>query len=635
MKKIVFVLGLVMALSLVGVASAATVSTADIIAALKADPTLLSQIQAALTGTPAATTGSVPSDITKDLSLGSKGEQVESLQQYLIDEGLLEIDAPTGYFGAKTKAAVIQWQKDNDVSPTAGYFGAKSRAKLAELEATAPATVTTPAGTASGTPAVVGMDGADGSINIGVSSIAPTTQTLKKGDTKDIYAIRFSATGGKVNVNRLDVHFSLYPWLVFNTVTLRDASGTVLATKALTSAADVTTVTDGSEYYVRFENLPVVVTPGADTNLVVSVSVPANNSFVGTTGYTSTNVTVPAGAIRTVNGKGIYDSAGLTQTNVVTLSSTGNTSDLSISLAPNSPLNNQVYIPAAGGADTPAVPLAVYRVRSTNQQTTLTTLTFTVNTDTAFGANLSGALKNFQLIDGANKYYGTLSATTQGLVTFTMTNGGIVINQDTNKDLTFAADVVATSTSYAASSTMNISTIVARDLNYNTPTYGGAALTTITSGVVGSNQTFTSSAMTFTGGPTGSPVLNPNGQNASVKATQNYTLNLSNIGSLPLYVSTDAGLMFGTTTSPATNASSSVAILVAPMAMAGDTSLGYMIPAGGSRAFSETNIIGKSSNASAKDVINVTSINYSTAPAGAYSLQITNNLTPLSSAVVW
>jgi len=71
--------------------------------------------------------------ITRNLTLGSTGPEVTTLQQYLIDEGFLNSDGPTGYFGKMTKAAVQAWQKDHNVLPNNGFFGVISRAVLNAL----------------------------------------------------------------------------------------------------------------------------------------------------------------------------------------------------------------------------------------------------------------------------------------------------------------------------------------------------------------------------------------------------------------------------------------------------------------------------------------------------------------------
>ncbi len=63
--------------------------------------------------------------IESNLGVGSRGEEVHCLQNYLITEGLLTSSA-TGYYGDMTKAAVVEWQRKQNI-PTTGYFGPLSR----------------------------------------------------------------------------------------------------------------------------------------------------------------------------------------------------------------------------------------------------------------------------------------------------------------------------------------------------------------------------------------------------------------------------------------------------------------------------------------------------------------------------
>ncbi|MFZ6022438.1 MAG: peptidoglycan-binding protein, partial [Patescibacteria group bacterium] len=105
----------------------AQVSVADLLAQIQALQAQLMQLQ----GTSSTTTGSTSSyTFTKNLTIGSTGDDVKQLQSILIAGGYLKIATPTTWFGPMTKAALIEWQKANGVSPTSGYFGPLSRAKI-------------------------------------------------------------------------------------------------------------------------------------------------------------------------------------------------------------------------------------------------------------------------------------------------------------------------------------------------------------------------------------------------------------------------------------------------------------------------------------------------------------------------
>ncbi|MEK7520919.1 MAG: peptidoglycan-binding protein, partial [Patescibacteria group bacterium] len=130
---------------LVPVASAQTVADLQAqIAALLAQITAL-QSQLGTMG------GGATYNFTKDLTLGSKGDDVTALQSFLESKGHLVMPqgVAKGYFGNLTKAALAKYQAAAGISPAVGYFGPKTRANVNALAAapTTPTTPTVPAGT--------------------------------------------------------------------------------------------------------------------------------------------------------------------------------------------------------------------------------------------------------------------------------------------------------------------------------------------------------------------------------------------------------------------------------------------------------------------------------------------------------
>lgn len=69
----------------------------------------------------AATKPYEPALLSKQMGLGSKGERVMVLQNFLVSKGYLS-GLVDGKFGPKTKAAVVAYQKANKISPT-GFVG--------------------------------------------------------------------------------------------------------------------------------------------------------------------------------------------------------------------------------------------------------------------------------------------------------------------------------------------------------------------------------------------------------------------------------------------------------------------------------------------------------------------------------
>lgn len=71
---------------------------------------------------------------TKDLRLGTTGEDVRALQQFLNANGYVVSDSGVGsagnetdYFGRLTQQALVKYQKDKGINPSVGYFGPITR----------------------------------------------------------------------------------------------------------------------------------------------------------------------------------------------------------------------------------------------------------------------------------------------------------------------------------------------------------------------------------------------------------------------------------------------------------------------------------------------------------------------------
>ena len=544
--------------------------------------------------TTTTTTTTAPS-FTRNLRIGSRGSDVTALQTILASKGYLMV-SPTGYFGTLTKRALAAWQAAAGISPAVGYFGAISRAYVASNGSTVVTTTGSVPGCPTGamfnymtgaacsqttvvttTGGTFTPDGTDGSITLSYVSYAPASQTLKKGDTKKpIISVKLQAVNGKTAVTRMDVHFSERPWLDFGSLNLTDASGNILATKTLTGASDVTEVTVGQDYLVRFDSInPIIVTPGSDTIVAVAANVLAASDKI--TGQT-VKVFIPTGSIRTINGKNYTDSVGLsagaqggdsTNGNMVLLSANGSKGAIYSRIDPTSATTKRIIVTQASQV-TSGVTLGVFGLKSQNQNSTINGLTFNLNTN---GTDAAHIYSNLRIQMGGLTYGSNALGTTT-----TFTNLNIPLTQDAWVPATLLADIQTGVNGPIGSSTLVASGIIGVDSNYN-----AVDNTTAT------NQTSTDNAYSTSGisvtAPTATLGACTGATNSSrnTSCTMSMSFTVTNVGNADIFISKTPSIALATSSSPAT--ASTTLQLISIAAGTGDTTLAYDVASGATRTF--------------------------------------------------
>lgn len=287
------------------IASAAT--TAELEAQIAALLASIQALQSQLNTAKGTTSSSYT--FTKDLTLGSKGDDVTALQQTLIDGGYLKVAAPTGYFGSLTKSATAAWQKAQGVSGT-GYFGPKSRAAYAAMApSTGIGTGTTGTGT-TGTGTVT-----PSGFVITLASNNPAGATLPKG-ASGIAVLKFTVSG----TGTLDT-------LTFKRVGI-GATGDFLSSGSFLYEGD-TRLTSGktinsTTHEIQFASLGLAVAGTRTFSLVMSIASGATASnmsafnLTGATGTPTPTKGTVAGNSFTIGGQavgGVEIAGGATPTN--------------------------------------------------------------------------------------------------------------------------------------------------------------------------------------------------------------------------------------------------------------------------------------------------------------------------------
>ncbi len=546
---------------------------------------------------------------SRNLTVGSRGTDVTSLQTLLAAKGFLMVE-PTGYFGSLTKAALSAWQSSVGISPASGYFGPITRAYVATAGgvSTVPGTTvpgcsagalfssTTGAPCSSTTPSTGGtLDNTDGSLTAAASTAVSSTVTIKKGETKDLIAEQFTATAGKVSINRFDVQFSERPWLTFNKFQLVDTqTGVVVATKNVSGASDFTEITAGTSYLLRFEGLNYVVTPGGNQTLkVVGTLQSASDKITGQT----VTVTLPTTGVRFTNGKGFTDSVGPASalTSSVTLSSSGSAGTISARIGSG---NSARSVQTASTTQTNNVTLMTFDLKSESQASTINSLNINLGVGGTQAQNT--VFKNVRLVSGGTTINAATIATTTQFNGFSLSLPvdqwvGFSVVADVAAQNTFTAGTVA-STSLVASST-NPSGI---DSNYNTLSVNSTTVT-------GANVTLTNSAATITNMSASQALVN-NGTSASTKSLVTFKFDFNNTSSNVLYLPKDSYYAIATSTSPTTATTTASSTVTVSGDTSADTTQYWAVQANSSRTFTYQVLVSNTGNAAANVVTSITAI---------------------------
>lgn len=72
---------------------------------------------------------SISPTYSRNMTIGSRGDDVRSLQSFLVQKGFLGANLTTGYFGQLTRSAVREYQRNAGL-PATGFFGPLTRAHV-------------------------------------------------------------------------------------------------------------------------------------------------------------------------------------------------------------------------------------------------------------------------------------------------------------------------------------------------------------------------------------------------------------------------------------------------------------------------------------------------------------------------
>jgi hypothetical protein len=538
----------------------------------------------------AAQGGSMMTSMTfsRNLHMGSKGADVTALQTFLIGKGFSIPAGATGYFGGQTKAALAAYQSAKGITPAVGYFGPLTMASVNSQgganTTTTTTTTTTVAGCAAGamfssttgqscgtttttTGGSVVLQGAGGSVSnfqtIGASSI-----TMGASGSQQVNGFSFTATGSDLNIGRIyyDVvntntastnSGSVRPWVVFQTATLKDGSGNVVATVDATNQANwsqdgTATVSPFNQIYrLSFENINKVVKMNMNQQYYLTLSTQSAIATGNAGGIYAVSL-APQG-LRAVDALGIQEYSGsAAQTPTLVTVNTSVTGSVTISTGSNNPQTTTVQ--ANSTNTTQNVTVNTFTVQNTGG-TNVTLYTLPVQL-TATGGLASTSVST--LIQDVKLYQGTTLLDTESPST-TFVNGtainfknlNLAIPAGANLSFSVVADISPVGSPAPLANGVGIIVTIPgspNSINAATPdieNLGGSVVTT-TGASTGNAITFGSNGVSLASSPSSATaVQTPAASGVSGSGTFTFTFNVTAFGQ-NIYVGTTSSAFTAT-----------------------------------------------------------------------------------------
>jgi len=424
---------------------------------------LISQLNQ-LKGTPSGNATSYT--FTRDLTLGSKGDDVRMLQIMLNKSSDTQVanfaaGSPgneSSYFGALTKASVIKFQKKNGITPAVGYFGPKTRAVMNAM--TGPVVVVPP-----GTPSPTTGSGLNVSpASQPVASIAPESAARVPFTRVTLTA----ANDGDVTVNGVTVERTGFAQdAVFAGVVLLDENGLQIGiAKTLNSNHQVTV---GDSFVIRAgQSRTVTIAGNMAASLDAYAGQVASLAVVGVNTTATVNGSLPiTGASNTINATLTLGTATLAES----------------SFDPDSAVTKEIGVNGYkfAGVRVTAGSAEMVRLHSIRWNQT--------------GSAGSGDLANVMVYVDGTAYPTVVSADGKY---YTATFGsGVVIDKGLSKDIYIQGDIVGSS---AAGRTVQFDIYKATDVYMTGETYRyGITGTAGTTGSASTGSEFTTGTPFFSG----------------------------------------------------------------------------------------------------------------------------------------
>lgn len=422
-------------------------------------------------------------DLTRDLSFGMRGQDVQSLQRFLNQDpatrvavaGAGSLGNETDYYGPLTQQAVSRFQllyRAETLEPTGrlqptGVVSRYTRMQMHRIctqrnQIQTPTTPSTPptSPTTPSTPVVVGVEG-DITVERGLDRV----NTLEMGETDTIYAIEVRAYDSPMTIERIDLVFDKEPWRYLDSISIRQDDDRV---KQVDVEEDgVREIND--EYRLRINNVDAVVE--ADTKSIFTFVATALDSISRSRENDSLSVYVPEDGVRAQDTTGFRTEEPGSDLAARSFDFRDPEDDGILTVARSSDSPDSQLIEVRSTATTPDVPFLLARVRAKESDIALQNAVLVLESDHADITDIVRDVSvewNGQTIDTADVRGNTgsaIMATDEDGNEYTLVAAGeyyvefedledITIDEDDTEELSIVADISQANNRYPSETTL-------------------------------------------------------------------------------------------------------------------------------------------------------------------------------------
>jgi hypothetical protein len=397
-----------------------------------------------------AVAASAATTYTRDLTIGSTGADVVSLQDTLVAKGFLVIPANVskGYFGSLTKTALMNYQKSVGIAPALGYFGPLTRAHFNNLGST-------PAGDDNGD------DDEDSELQGGEGDIKdfdilgnPSNTDLDEGETDEVLGFEFEAEDSDIRLERVEILASSTnsgsqsddPWDYIESARLM-ADGEELA--EVTDLDDEDSWDEESTddtWTFRFEDVNFVVEEDETAKFYVEFT--SVDNLDSDDEDAEFQISINDDGLRVVDGEGIdIEEGDSTDTAEVTFAGEVN-GDLESNIDEDDNEDRIVFVDE--DSETEGVEIMRFTIESNEGDNTIDQLQVALATTTATNTTLAEVISSLRLeVDGDEISSESVpSGTGTSTVTFEDLEDDFVVGEDEEVEVVVYADIEAQEGNY-------------------------------------------------------------------------------------------------------------------------------------------------------------------------------------------